>query len=1234
MLKVKQLTQALLVTLAATVLLVTAQAQTLSKIPLLTQSGTVEPNLVLMFDDSASMPAQFIYQFGGSEGVYGRDGPGSNSNTATCSGTLSMIITCAYTAPSSTKYAQISPDVNGLTYDPRIRYKPRVDSVGSTTAALTAVGTPPTTTFYVYFYKNSSGSNTVWPGSGPDPLLVGSYFSGSTYVPAASLLISGATTGLAYPTSIATGGGPYPRFINRTDCNGGAATGGSCSLAEERLNYAIWQKYHSNRLDLAKTGLGYAFQNLTATLRLGWSTINQLDSTSPLPDTASAHLDSGVGLYDATRKAAFYTWLYARTGTIPGTPNRQALKSVGNYFSRADNKGPWAKNPDPASTGVATLTNALAADTRADRKAHYSCRRSYGMLVTDGYYNDNSPAVGDVDGGGTTISTITGSTASGTTLTFNYSPTAPYAQTQAETLADVAMKYWITDLRPGLTSDTTNDGIDNKVKVIPDTVVSGVTTKGNESFWQNMGFYAVGLGVNGTLNTSTALNFSTGTYPTWPSITFSSTGDETTIDDMWHATINARGRLLSAKNSDALSDAVEGMLAEINKVTDSQSGVAASTASLISGTRKYSPLYTTGSWVGNVIATNLDPASAADTCIAWQVTGPVITGPNVAPACTGYTTNGIPAYTSRKIYAWNGTAYGNFDSSNTHVTSNVVGGTSANLINYLRGDQSNEDTASTTNLYRKRESLLGDIVNSTPTFIQGALDMGYSSLPTGTLGQANYKAFVDAKAARTEGVLFAGANDGMLHGFRNSNGAEVFAFVPRAVMPNLHLLASRSYNHTYYVDGTTVEADACLGTLGKNCTSSEWKNLLLGSLGAGGKSVFALDVTTLTPSATMGLGASNILWEITTSTSGYANLGNTLSDIQTGVTTSGQWVAVFGNGYYGADGKAHLYVADLATGALLKDIDTGVGSGNGLSGATLVRDANQRIIGAYAGDLKGNMWKFDLSSSSASNWALGLSSSPLYAATSSKPITAPPSIVTHPSGGRVVTFGTGKFFDAEDTAAPATAQTFYGVWDSVAFGDPIPSTPTGVTQTGITNLVQQTISSATTGTYVATKSDLTTQTVTFTAYKQSKNTIDWTTKRGWYMTMPFTSERLVYPMANLFGPTSRLVLANTLAPSAVADPCSQAQSGSGWSYVFDLLTGSRPDNSIYPNCVDCNITTTPPIPPVVVCNGTKCFSLNPTEPECTLNCTQPPLQKFCGAQTGIACPGLSVKRSWRQVFLR
>ncbi|MES2192142.1 MAG: PilC/PilY family type IV pilus protein [Pseudomonadota bacterium] len=1174
----------------------------ISQTPLLTQAGAVEPNLMLMFDDSLSMVAQFVYQYGGSVNGYGRTGPGTSAATSTlcplnlrgisCStypSSPSITVTGTYNVPSSTWYWELSPDVNGLYYDPRIRYYPRVDSTG----AYTTPGTTSTTSFNVYFYKATATTNGVWTGSGNDPSSSSSYFN--PYLPDPSLLAAGALASQTYPQSVTSSTTALPKFFNRTDCVSSATI---CTLGEERQNYANWLKYHSNRMDAVKTGLGTAFQNMTQSIRLGWSTINNLNTNSTV--------DSGVSLYTQAQKDAFYLWLYGTNTDTGGTPSHYALNNVGKYFSRGDNLGPWANSPITSSRGLSTLATTTT-DTVAIRAAQYSCRRSFAMLTTDGYYNDSFSGLGNIDN--TSAGPITGTTATGGTLTYSYNGTTkPYADNQSNTLADVAMKYWITDLRTD---------IPNRVKQIQATVINGLTTTvANESFWQNMSFYAVGLGVYGTLpQTATTLTSLTSGSTTWPTV---GGEDETAIDDLWHATLNARGKILSSKNASTLNDAVEGMLADISKNTSSQSGVAASTLSLTNGTRKYTPKYTTGEWTGNVIATALDPSSSAEISITWQV---VDTNPS-----TSATYNGIPGYSSRNIYAWNGSAIGNFNASNTYAMANVVGA-NTNLINYLRGDQTNEDPNGTA-LYRARKFLLGDIVNSSPVFIKGALNSSYDQLPAGTYGQSTYAAFVASKAARPEGVLFAGANDGMLHGFRDTTGAEIFAFVPRMVMPKMHLLASRSYDHQYYVDGPNVEADACLSG-GASCTT--WSNLLVGTTGAGAATVYALDVTD-----PINMSASSVKWEITPSTTGYGSLGYVLTDVQTGLTKSGQWVAIFGNGYYGSSTMASLYIADLNTGALIKQISTGVGGGNGLGGVTLVRDSNQVIIGAYAGDARGNMWKFDLSSASSASWGLGLSNSPLYSGTTTKAISAQPTVVPHPSGGNVIVFGTGKLYDATDVTNTVT-QTMYGIWDSVSFGSS--TTPAGITQTGVSSLVQQTISSvATTGTKVVTASNLSTSTVTVNYYTVSTNPVDFSTKRGWYMNLPNTGQRSIYPSAALVG---GYVLLDTVSPSNISlDPCVQTGSGRAWNYVIDGVTGSGPTSAIFDTNGDGIVTSadllvagyenTADGRTRIIKNDSKSDSsgtyYNPLSTE-----QQPGFRipiSTLPSITGV------VRRSWRQLFLR
>ncbi|MBP6504724.1 MAG: hypothetical protein KA316_18385 [Rhodoferax sp.] len=1172
----KLLRKGLLALLVATATLV-AHAQ-IAQTPLLTQSGRVEPNLMLIFDDSGSMDNTYIYQYGAVDGSgNGLLGPSGG-----------------------TSIARYSPDVNRLYYDPRIKYKRRINADGTYKVA----GTLPTSSFPVYFYRNSSGNNVPWPG-GSDGATSSSYFGTSTnpaYTPATGLLAVGATAGLSYPNRVSTTGVySFPKFAARDDC-----TGAACTLTEERQNYANWKLYHSNRSDLAKTGLGLAFQPQGATFRIGWAKMNaDLDDNS--------EVGSGVGLFTDARKSAFFTWLYG-VGASGSTPGRKALDRVGQYYQRADNSGPWSTNPTTATTAI---TSAAAADS-----THVSCRRSYALHMTDGYYND-SFTLTSVDSADS--STITGTyTVGGTVANRSYKYTGTvadmntrmYRSTTANTMADIAMKYWVTDLRTDL---------QNRVTPVPATSIS----EGNPSFWQNMGTYAIGLGIYGTLaqTTTTIAQLKSGTT-TWPAPT---TNNPSAVDDMWHAAINGRGQMVSAKNADDLTEAIEDMLEEINRVTSTQSGVAASTLSLNTGTRKYTPNYTTGAWIGNVVASNLDPASGAETSVAWQVVGSVTVGTTT----TNY--NGIPAHGSRKIIAWNGTSYGEFNASNSYVMAGSptgVYGASTNLINYLRGDQSNENPAGAR--YRPREALLGDIVNSTPVYIGGAatatiaidagvLDMDYEKLPTGTDGRTTYRTYINTKATRTEGVLFVGANDGMLHGFRDTTGAEVFAFVPKAVMPNMHQLAQRTYAHRYFVDGPNVEADACLGSF--PCT---WTNLLIGTAGAGAKTVFALDVTT-----PMAMTTTSAKWEIDPSTSGFATLGHVLSDVQTGYTRSGQWVAVFGNGYESAGGQAVLYIVNLNTGALIKSIVVDNTGSNGLGGVRLVRDANKVIVGAYAGDLKGKMWKFDLSSNSASSWSVGLSSSPLWTGPATQPITQAPALVTHPLGGYVVAFGTGKLYQTTDVST-TTTQAMYGIWDSVPFGTT--TTPSGVALNSTSTLVLQTISNVITATQVITASNLSTSTITVNYYSVSRNPVDWTTKRGWYIQWPNSGQRVIYPPETLLG---RIVAVDTMTPiSAVADdPCLQTNRGKAWNYVIEALTGRGPSTNVF----DTNGNQAVELTDLAVsgyentADGRTRYLRNTTR-STGLNTVFTPLSTQQLPETWISCSTLGtcafVNRTWRQLYLR
>jgi len=330
----------------------------------------------------------------------------------------------------------------------------------------------------------------------------------------------------------------------------------------------------------------------------------------------------------------------------------------------------------------------------------------------------------------------------------------------------------------------------------------------------------------------------------------------------------------------------------------------------------------------------------------------------------------------------------------------------ANHVNFIRGDRSQEAPSG---ILRNRTSALGDSIHSRPYYLSDGVT------PT----------------------VFYGANDGMLHAINASTGAERWAYIPSMLVAKLNKLWVTPYVHEYYVDGSVNVSNVG--------TTAAPQNILVGTLGQGGKGIYALDVTTLTAAADTD-AASKALWEITpaaitkggvrSNSTSYANMGDTFSTPTLYPVETGANAVIVGNGYNNAgNGHATLLVIDTKTGALIKEIDTGVGtvaSPNGLSTPAAV-DSNSNGLAdiVFAGDINGNMWKFDMTSSSPTAWkAILLYNTANNAATpAGQPITMMPGVARHPNGGYMVTFATGQLFTAADNL-DASFYYAYGVWDS------------------------------------------------------------------------------------------------------------------------------------------------------------------------------------------------------------
>ncbi|WP_439845166.1 pilus assembly protein [Aeromonas veronii] len=834
---------------------------------------------------------------------------------------------------------------------------------------------------------------------------------------------------------------PGKTYLNRptrSDC----VSKPVCSYEEEIQNFANWYTYYRSRILAARAGIGRAFASQGQALRVGFATIN-----------ASGSVIRDVAAFSGTNRSDFFNDLYSRDIPAAGTPLRTSLQHVGNYFSKTGGDGPWA-----ASAG-STLP-------------HLTCRQSYNILMTDGYWSEGraynpDPAVGDQDNDGT-----------------------------ADTLADVAYHYWKTDLRPDLA---------NKVP----------TSTEDPANWQHLVNFTVGLGVNGTLNPAS------GKPVSWPSPYGS---DAKKIDDLWHAAVNSKGNFFSAADPDTFAAALSSTLAQIAARNSSASSVTANATRLDSNTHIYQARYNSGDWSGQLVSIPLNGDGTLGE-IAWDA-ATLIPEPSARNIFTRQDGVGIP-------FRWDTLNVTN------RALFNVAGDNQGeSRVAYLRGDRSGEQRNG--GAFRNRSDLLGDIINSDPVYV-GKRDYGYSSAAGLTQTEREgYQAFLSSTAiTRRPPMLYVGANDGMLHGFRVADGVERLAYIPSSLLGELNQLTRPNYSHRYYVDGTPKVGDAYLG--------SRWKSILLGSTGAGGKAVFAIDVT-----APDNFTADKMLWEFTDSEMGVALAAPTLVRVK----ADNKWVALVANGYNSTSQTARLFVLDLATGAIIKEIDTEVGSSsepNGLSSPLPVDQDGDRVVDyVYAGDLHGNLWKFDLTDRNSAQWGSALKTGnkpkPLFQACNGscsagtrQPITMRPLAIRHPKGGVMVMMGTGSYFTNDDKLVPATPrlEAVYGIWD-----------------TGATVLSSQLLQQIITHEFVANGT-----TIKFNVRVVSNRNVNYTSQKGWYLLLKSPSfskgvgERAVSEMLYRH---KRLIF-NTLIPSA--DACDFG--GRSWLMELDPISGARLTYSVF-----------------------------------------------------------------------
>ncbi|MEN3372521.1 PilC/PilY family type IV pilus protein [Dechloromonas sp. ZS-1] len=785
------------------------------------------------------------------------------------------------------------------------------------------------------------------------------------------------------------------------------------------------------------------------------------------------------------------TGLYGRTAT----PLAEGLLEITRYYS--------------GKTSLYGLNSGQAYSS----PVQYRCQKNFAIIITDGdASNDqNLPGTGRAgedgnsvvgaqsytarDASGNAVSkSFSICTSSGSTTDDGYNVTCPStydsdgsarsfgdSSNRPSALRDVAMYANRADLRVG------GNDLDNKSFDDPKFSL------------QNLITYTVGFAVNNAVLPSAAKV--------------------------------GGGKYYQANNETQLADSLKNVMSSIGDMTSNAGGLAVKSAVVGSGNKFFQPVFNPKGWYGELRC--------------FDNTGTLLSN-SLGTACSPNAKATIPAESSRKIYSSKVVGFQTtaFDFTTANLTTmtakqqELLGSADnsalerKNVIKYVRGD-------TTISGYRSRANgLLGDIIDSQPLTV---------GPPVSVSSDLTYEAFRQTYANR--GMVFIGANDGMLHGFRMSDMTEIMGYVPSSVYRNLKALKETNYGdsggtpHAYHVNGEQRKADVKLG--------GAWQTLLVGGLAQGGQGYFALNATSETSLSTNAA----VKWEWTDvqdSEMGYSFPTPLIYDVRTSNSTAVPAV-IIANGYENdfddtASGgqknsakTSALYILNAETGALLRKISvSNIGyTSQGLSSPAGVDIGQDGVLDyVYAGDINGNLWRFDLTASSPA--AFSVSSAPLFQA--GKPITTRPAILhvtksaDDSSLGHMIFFGTGKLQVDSDRTDTAT-QTVYGVLDTMS--------PTMATVSR-SELAPRTVLDVKALSANGLRAGNYRQISTSPEFDIRSGTSSY---KGWYLDLPEETERLV---TTPFLLPDRLMF-GTGIPKA-AEKC--VPGGKGWIMGLNPLTGS------------------------------------------------------------------------------
>lgn len=939
--------------------------------------------------------------------------------------------------------------------------------------------------------------------------------------------------------------------------------------ADRLENYAIWYAFYRNRNLATIAAANLAFIKMPAHVNLTWQALNSCRIGSSCSYRNSSEFES----FDSEHRYNFYRWV----NNLPasgGTPLNASTERAGSHFSR-----------DASYEKGGTI---------------YGCTPNFHILMTDGESGDRSSRTSG-------LALRTQTLPDGET----YTPALPYSGDNSSWngLANTAFYYWMNDINKKAPNDVIPYYEEGKEYWNP---------KNNPATWQHMSNFIVGLGLSKSLDPNRYAN-----SPIWkgdqvarPTYDFGRTSFNWPSDpifDLWHAAVNSRGEFFSAESPDDLTKAFERIVQRVVNQTSSATSPAINSAMYGSDpdplnvtSRAFSAVYSSQSnWWGDVIAQTTkfvgdkDPVitqdwSARDKLEKMDINTRKIFIANVDSNKNNEFVRFDNSSTPNSVlHALN--VNPDAKTENTAQTDNRVW----ERLAFIRGDNKLADGL----IFRERKYRLGDIINSQPVTVQKAYYVE-DAITWNTNERTKYASFRKTQDNRTPHV-YVGANDGMLHAFNANDGSETFAYIPKAVAYKLNQLTSVRYGekkHEFYVDGKLTVADVYI--------NDKWRTVLIGTLGAGGKGIFALDITE--PSA----DKIKLLWDLDDGDfvkSGVA-LGYTYGKPTVARFADGKWKAVFGNGY-ASDGvtDAGLIVLDIATGKIEqvhtvhKQNDTETAE-NGLSTPKILDlDASGVAQIAYAGDLQGNIWRFDLSQSSSKQ------TKPVFSATTTnykgrlvaQAITTAPNIIRHPTeDGLLIVFGTGRYFSDADKS-PDLQNSLYGVWD------PAPKLTT-VNQTTTANELQEQVLSKKRDTDGIMKASLSRYLMDWNTWNSKTNS--WQAKsatnsgskitsnaKGWKIHLNEDDrEMVIYDITRL----GKDMFFQTLLPNSNA--CSAGISSR--TYRFDPTTGGASKNIFINNNGTLNNDyvagfehegtggLTPVVKPdgsVWLCTGNECFPVNP-----------------------------------------